>query len=98
MPFIGLQIPLTFKMQAINNITYNIPFYIYIFLFTSFIYGNTNTTINGFVRDSASGEPISYANVFLANTALGAATNQDGYFVITNVPTGSYEINVSMMG
>ena len=85
-------------MQAINNITYNIPFYIYIFLFTSFMYGNTNTTINGFVRDSASGEPISYANVFLANTALGAATNQDGYFVITNVPTGSYEINVSMMG
>ena len=62
------------------------------------MYGNTNTTINGFVRDSASGEPISYANVFLANTALGAATNQDGYFVITNVPTGSYEINVSMMG
>ena len=50
------------------------------------------------MRDSASGEPISYANVFLANTALGAATNQDGYFVITNVPTGSYEINVSMMG
>ena len=62
------------------------------------MYGNTNTTINGFVRDSESGEPISYANVFLANTALGAATNQDGYFVITNVPTGSYEINVSMMG
>ena len=29
---------------------------------------------------------------------MGAATNQDGYFVITNVPTGSYEINVSMMG
>ena len=44
------------------------------------------STINGFVRDDASGEPISYSNVFLANTSLGAATNQDGYFVITNIP------------
>ena len=43
----------------------------------------TTSSINGFVRDDATGEPISYANVFLANTSLGAATNQDGYFVIT---------------
>ena len=58
----------------------------------------TTSSINGYVRDDATGEPISYANVFLANTSLGAATNQDGYFVITKVPLGPYKINASMMG
>ena len=58
----------------------------------------TTSSINGFVRNDATGEPISYANVFLANTSFGAATNQDGYFVITNIPPGPYEINASMIG
>ena len=55
-------------------------------------------SINGFVREEKTGEPISYANVFLSNTTLGSATNRDGYFVIKNVPEGSYEINVTMIG
>jgi len=55
-------------------------------------------SINGFVREESSGEPISYANVFLSNTALGAATSRDGYFVITDVPKGEYEFNVTMIG
>ena len=55
-------------------------------------------SINGFVREESSGEPISYANVFLSNTAFGAATSRDGYFVITDVPKGEYEFNVSMIG
>ena len=50
----------------------------------------TTSSINGFVRDDATGEPISYANVFLSNTTLGDAANRDGYFVISNVPLGSY--------
>ena len=54
--------------------------------------------INGFVRDNATGEPISYANVFLSNTSIGAATNSDGYFVMSDIPIGKYEINISMMG
>ena len=56
------------------------------------------STISGFVRDDATGEPISYANVFLAETSLGSATNVDGYFVITNVPFGSYQLLASMIG
>ena len=56
------------------------------------------SSINGFVRDDRSGEPISYANVFLSNTTLGAATNRDGYFIISNIPNGEYEINATMIG
>ena len=55
-------------------------------------------SMNGFVRDESNGEPISYANVFLSNTSMGAATNNEGYFVLSNVPSGTYEINVAMIG
>ena len=55
-------------------------------------------SINGFVREESSGEPISYANIFLENTSLGAATNRDGYFVISDIPMGSYTLNASMIG
>ena len=57
-----------------------------------------NSSINGFIRESETGEPIGYANVFLANTSLGSATNQDGYYVISNIPNGDYVINASMIG
>ncbi|MBT6777111.1 TonB-dependent receptor, partial [bacterium] len=55
-------------------------------------------SVNGFVRESSSGEPISYANVFLSNTVLGAATSRDGYFVLSDIPPGKYVINVTMIG
>ncbi|NQV15696.1 TonB-dependent receptor [bacterium] len=55
-------------------------------------------TISGFIREDATGEPVAYANVFLAETALGAASNVDGYFVITNIPAGNYDLRASMMG
>ena len=67
-------------------------------LFGLFTYAQETSIISGFVREDATGEPISFANVFLSNTGFGAATNQDGYFVITNIPLGSYEINASMIG
>ena len=56
------------------------------------------STISGFVRNDATGEPISYANIFLGETSLGSASNIDGYFVITNVPPGKYQLVASMIG
>ena len=69
-----------------------------IILFSSYVFSQNISSVNGFVRDDTSGEPISYANVFLSNSSIGAATNQDGYFVISNIPVGKYEINVTMIG
>ena len=67
--------------------------------FISFLFAQPITaSINGFIRDDASGEPISYANVFLSNSSLGAATNSDGYFVISEIPLGLYELNATMIG
>ena len=56
------------------------------------------SSISGFVREVETGEPISYANVFISSTSYGTATNSDGYFVFFNLPPGKYEVNVSMIG
>lgn len=54
--------------------------------------------ISGEVKDAVSGEPLPYANVFLSNTTIGAATDSHGHYLITAVPLGNYEIVASMMG
>ena len=57
-------------------------------------------SISGFVREVETGEPISYANIFISSTSYGTATNSDGYFVFINLSQGEYmyEVNVSMIG
>ena len=54
--------------------------------------------INGVVRDASTGEALIGANVLLEGTTIGAATNVDGYYVITNVPPGTYSLKASMVG
>ena len=49
-----------------------------VILLVTVLMGANGSSINGFVRNDLDGEPISYANVFISNTSLGAATNRDG--------------------
>lgn len=67
------------------------------FLFTPLAILAQNT-IKGTVTESASGEPVIGANVFLIGTNYGAATNVDGTYEIKNVPNGTYTIRVSSVG
>ena len=69
-----------------------------IFTLYTLLNAQNTSSINGFVRNNSDGEPISYANVFISNTSIGTTTNRDGYFVISNLPVGEYELNVSMIG
>ena len=54
--------------------------------------------IAGTVKDSRTGEALVSANVIIEGTNMGAATNLDGYFVILNVPPGTYSVKASMIG
>ncbi len=54
--------------------------------------------VNGDVHDATNGEPLAYANVYLEGTEFGAATNLRGYFFISGVPDGDYQIVASFVG
>lgn len=56
------------------------------------------TTVRGIVRDSLTQKPLPFASVFLANTTLGGTTNEQGQFVLANVPPGTYDIVASYVG
>jgi CarboxypepD_reg-like domain len=54
--------------------------------------------ISGIVVDSATHEPLSYANVYLNKSAFGTTTDLKGKFTLANLPVGSCEIIVSYVG
>jgi hypothetical protein len=57
-----------------------------------------SSTIRGFVYEKATGEPVIFTNVYLQKTIYGASTDVNGYFAISKVPPGSYNLTVSFMG
>ena len=54
--------------------------------------------INGVVKDASTNEALIGANILLEGTTIGAATNVEGYYVILNIPPGSYNLRASMVG
>ncbi|MCF7823230.1 MAG: TonB-dependent receptor [Candidatus Marinimicrobia bacterium] len=54
--------------------------------------------MNGFLKDADTGEPLLFANVSLRNTGIGSASNNDGYYIISNIPPGEYTLQILMMG
>jgi len=55
-------------------------------------------SIAGRVFDQMTKGAISYANVVVLGCAIGTATDQDGCFRISNIPAGSYEVQISVIG
>jgi hypothetical protein len=54
--------------------------------------------VAGVILDKRNDQPLVNANVYFANTTLGAATKNNGFFEINRIPPGTYDLVVSMMG
>lgn len=52
----------------------------------------------GRIVDVQTQESLPYAHVFVNNTTLGTTTDEEGKFILKNVPTGSIEIVYSFIG
>ncbi|HJM48121.1 MAG TPA: carboxypeptidase-like regulatory domain-containing protein, partial [Candidatus Marinimicrobia bacterium] len=67
-----------------------------IILFTTGFAGSS--TITGKITDIRSGEPLIGANIMLSGTMLGSATNENGDYLISDVPIGSFTIMAMFIG
>jgi len=55
-------------------------------------------TIHGFVREKDTKEPIVMGNVWIKGTNIGTTTNIKGYYVLSSLKPGSYEIYFRHIG
>ena len=60
--------------------------------------GGVTGKVSGRVIDSNTNEALIGVNVMLIGTTLGAATDEDGYYHILNVPPGFYDLRSNMIG
>jgi outer membrane receptor for ferrienterochelin and colicins len=54
--------------------------------------------IEGTITDSLTHLPLPYANVYLNHTTFGTATDENGTFLLKNIPLGTYEFIFSYVG
>ena len=66
-------------------------------LFTTLSYSQTGN-IRGFIYEKNSGEPIMFCNVTLQGTTIGASTDINGMYNISNVSAGNYILMVTYIG
>jgi protocatechuate 3,4-dioxygenase beta subunit len=61
------------------------------------LYAGTTGKLSGRVIDAA-GDPLPAANVTIAGTKFGAATDPEGYYTIINIPPAKYQVQFSRVG
>ncbi len=54
--------------------------------------------IRGFVYEQETSEPAPYVSVFLKGTQMVSQTNLDGFFSLSKIPAGDYQIMVTSIG
>ena len=54
--------------------------------------------LHGHVVDEDTGEPLEFANLFLASTTSGTSSDPQGAFVISGIPPGEYSMVISRVG
>ena len=62
------------------------------------IFAQGSGNISGTVVDKVSGEKIPFAGVRLEGTSLGASTDNDGKFIIRQIPAGEYKLLITYIG
>ena len=55
-------------------------------------------TVRGFVIEEKTGNPVIFTNVYLKGTTFGVSTDVNGYYSISKVPPGNYNLMVTTFG
>jgi TonB-dependent receptor len=65
---------------------------------TNTSYSATEGKIQGVVKDSISKKPLTGVNIYIMGTAIGAASDLDGRYLINRVPPGRQKVVFTYMG
>ena len=68
------------------------------FFWSAAVMAGITGKISGRIADAQNNVNLPGVNILVEGTMLGAATDLDGYFVIINVPPGTYKLNATMIG
>ena len=63
-----------------------------------FPYEDLKGIIRGQVLDSENQLPLSGANIVVNKSNLGTIADENGFFILENIPQGYYNISISYMG
>ena len=55
-------------------------------------------TVKGIVTDLETEEPLVGANIVVTGTTMGTITDEDGFFILQNLPDGNYSLVFSYLG
>lgn len=55
-------------------------------------------SIRGYIKDAASGQPMIFVTVGLEGTSYGTSSDENGYYSITKIPLGTYQLIVQPIG
>lgn len=58
----------------------------------------TDANVTGHVIDKSTGEHMAYISVVIKGTTIGTTTDATGHFMLTNLPTGKFVLEVSSIG
>jgi len=72
--------------------------FLFIIIFKIQIIAQNQSSISGFIRDNDTGEPLGYTNIFIKDSNIGAVSTSDGYYVLTQIPSGNLELVASIIG
>ncbi len=64
----------------------------------SYLFAGNTGKIAGRVIDQETKEAVIGVTVLIEGTSLGAATDVNGYYIINNVPPGTYTLSFSAVG
>lgn len=85
-------VPITISMKFKNII-----FLLICVLFSAVSLAQTGK-VRGFVIDKETDGPIPFANLVIEGTIVGAVANDEGYFILSNVPLGKQTVVASFVG
>ncbi|HQN15160.1 MAG TPA: TonB-dependent receptor, partial [Bacteroidales bacterium] len=75
--------------------------YFLLFVLLSLVFESVvaqKASIKGFVYDKETGEPAIFTSVYLHKTTIGATTDINGFFAITQIPPGDYILMATFIG